>query len=278
MGLTPELLTGYLRAEFSEASTRRVLLFFLQICIALPAAISVVTVDATLIYFLAIGGGVLLLIWWLVFVFYQRARDAAQTARRASLIVNGLGYRLSADETLAFQSKMTVSQNEAEKFRKADYYYTQLPTGSPRLAEMLHESAFYSAHLQRISGYVMLGILVVFGITFAAIAFAALPYVEQATALTIMRIFLALVVFAMSADVLGACISHRRAATEIERVQSRLQVARKDGYPPQDVMMIMGDYNSAVEGAPESVPFAYRLAGKSLEQRWGDYIANVHKV
>lgn len=33
----------------------------------------------------------------------------------------------------------------------------------------------------------------------------------------------------------------------------------------------MTDYNAAVEGAPESVPYLYDIYAKDLDQRWRDY-------
>ncbi|MBT1159573.1 hypothetical protein J1C56_28875 [Aminobacter anthyllidis] len=278
MSLSPEILVGYLRKEYKSAASHRVFLFWLQLLVALPGAISVITIDETLTYFLTIGAVVLLVIWWLAYSRYQRTRDAAETARRTALLVGGLGYKMSADETLAFRAKMTISEEEAEASIKADYYNTRIPAGPARLAEMLHESAFYTAALQKISAFAMMALFVVLVVAFAAVAFAALPYVEHATALIIMRIFLALMVFWMSTDVLGACLAHRSAAAEIERVKTRLQIARKDNYPLHDVMMIMGDYNAAVGSAPEVVPWAYDLSAPKLNRMWDEYIANVHQV
>jgi hypothetical protein len=38
-----------------------------------------------------------------------------------------------------------------------------------------------------------------------------------------------------------------------------------------DVLLAMTDYNAAVEGAPESVPYLYDIYAKDLDQRWRDY-------
>lgn len=277
MGLEPEILVGYLRKEYSLASGQRVLLFCLQILIALPGAISVVTIDETWTYMLAIGGVILLVLWWLTFVRYQRTREAAEVARRAALLIGGLGYKMSPDEALAFRTKMTITAEEAAKAANADYYNTKIAPGPARLAEMLHESAFYSAELQRISSFVMLALFAVLAVGFAAVAFAALPYVEHATALIIMRVILALLVFWMSADVLGAYVAHRSTAAAIEQVKTRLQIARKDTYPLDDIMLILGDYNAAVGSAPESVPWVYDLCAERLNRMWREYSDNLRE-
>ena len=153
----------------------------------------------------------------------------------------------------------------------ADYYATTLPPGPARLGEMLEESAFYSEHLQRISAVAMLVVLVFFAVLFFVIVFGITPYVGRDTGLAIVRVFLALLVFGMSADVVGAYRAHRDAAKDIRDIRQRLMTADAAGYPPADVLLAFADYNAAVESAPESVPYAYALRGEHLNQRWADY-------
>jgi hypothetical protein len=139
---------------------------------------------------------------------------------------------------------------------------------------MLEESALYSEHLQRISSYVMLGVLWFFLIVFFGIAFAATPFIEREAAFLVLRVFLALIVFVMSSDVLGAYQEHKSAAKEIRDIRQRLSVADANGYPFPDVLLAMTDYNAAVEGAPESVPWLYDWYASDLDQRWKEYQAD----
>ena len=97
----------------------------------------------------------------------------------------------------------------------------------------------------------MLGVLVVFAAIFVLFAFGATPYIARETALTLVRVFLALLVFAMSADVIGSYRAHREAAKDIRDIRQRLITADAAGYPIADVLLAYADYNSAVEGAPE---------------------------
>jgi hypothetical protein len=46
------------------------------------------------------------------------------------------------------------------------------------------------------------------------------------------------------------------------------------GYPIVDVLLAMSDYNATVESAPESVPYAYEIYAKYLNQRWKEYQAD----
>jgi hypothetical protein len=273
LSLTSHNLTGYLRAEFAKASRLRIWLFFLQLAAAIPAAIAVVIADkySDALYWLAVSGAVLLMVWLLVNGRYSRVQNAAQAARRAALLLGGLNEALSPGEVQALRERLTVSASEAQKREKADYYATTLPPGPARLGEMLEESAFYSEHLQRLSANVMLVVLALFGVIFLIIALGVTPYVARDTALTMVRVFLALMIFAMSADVIGAYRAHSEAAREIRNIRQRLMTADAADYPSADVLLAFADYNRAVEGAPESVPYAYDVQARRLSERWADY-------
>jgi hypothetical protein len=262
-----------MRAEFAKSSRLRIALFLLQLAVAIPAAVSVVIPDdeKKTLYVLAIVGALLLGLWWIVNGWYARARSAAEAARRGALLLGGLDQPLSPLEIQSLRERFTVSGEKAKECEKADYYATHLPPGAGRLAEMLEESALYSEHLQRISSYVMLALLLLFLTIFFVIALATTPFVERDTGFLVLRMFLAILVFVMSSDVLGAYQQHKTAAEDIKEVRQRLSIADVNGYPLPDVLLAMTDYNAAVEGAAESVPWAYNLYAKQLDARWKDY-------
>lgn len=273
MSITSENLVGYLRAEFHKSSRIRVWLFFIQLLAALPAAVSVVIPDSQkiLLYTLAIATIMLLVAWWALNEFYFSARSAAQAARRGALLLGGLHQSLSPSEIQSLRERFTVTSERARSCEKNDYYATKEPHGPTRMAEMIEESALYSEHLQRKSAQVMLGILLLFAVLFLIIALVTIPTIERDTGMVIARVILALMVFVLSADVLGAWRLHRAAADEIKQIRNRLMVADRAGYPMPDVLLAFADYNSAVEGCPESVPFVYDWYQNELEQRWMDY-------
>ena len=62
----------------------------------------------------------------------------------------------------------------------------------------------------------MFGILVLFGIIAIAIALASTPFVTRDTAFVVVRIFLTVLVFVLSSDVLGAFQAHLSAANDIK--------------------------------------------------------------
>jgi hypothetical protein len=273
VSLTSENLVGYMRAEFNKAALLRKWLFALQLAAALPAAVSVVVPDTekVLIYALAILAGVLLVAWCVVNYFYLRTRSAANAARRGALLLGGLDQPLSTSEIQSLRGRFTVGSAEAKKCEDPKYYATNEPPGASRLAEMLEESAIYSEELHRISAYAMFGILIAFGVIALFIALGTTPYVTRDTAFVTVRIFLAVLVFVLSSDVLGAFQAHLSAAKDIKEVRQRLMTADRAGYPMADVLLAMTDYNAAIEGAREIVPFAYQVRRKQLDQAWKDY-------
>lgn len=273
MSLTSENLVGYLRAEFQKSGRIRVWLFNVQLLAAVPAAASVVIPDRekVLLYALAIAAVLLLILWWVLNEFYVTARSAAQAARRGALLLGGLHQPLSPSEIQSLRERFTVTSERARECEKADYYDTKEPHGPARLAEMIEESALYSEYLQRKSAQAILGILLFFAVLFLIVALVSIPTIDRDTGMVIARVILALMVFVLSADLLGALRQHRAAAEEIKQIRNRLMVADRANYPMPDVLLAFADYNAAVEGCPENVPLIYGWYQEELEKRWADY-------
>ena len=273
MSIEPSRLVGYLRAEFDKAARLRIFLLIVQFTAVVPAAISVVIPDDAkkTLYVLAILGALFLALWWIIEGRYQRARSAAQAARRAVLLVDGLGQTLSPSETQSLREKFTVSGEVAKSFEKADYYASEMEKGPGRLAEMLEESALYSQKLHATSSRMMLGIIVLFMVISSIVLISAFPFVTRETGFVIIRIFLSALVFVMSVDVIGGYKAHSAADREIGDVRQRLKVADRNDYPLADILMLMSDYNSAIEGAPEILPFAYKFQSSGLDKEWKQY-------
>ena len=271
MAITPDDLVGYLKAEFAKASRWRLILLAVQFLATVPAALSVIVTDATLLYALAIIGPVLLLTWWIARGFYRRARSAAHAARRASLILGGLGQNFSPEEHQRLRQIFTVKESEAKSRTDPNYYATDAGTSPRRLGEMLEESAFYSKEVHRVSGNVMGAVFVAFIALAVLVALAGVPYADRLTAILFIKVVLAITVFFLSSDVLGAMTEHREAYRIAEGVQSRMAAAHAKNFPPGDVLLAMVDYNNAMEGAPEAVPGVFRSLERRLNERWAEY-------
>ena len=117
----------------------------------------------------------------------------------------------------------------------------------------------------------MLLLLIVFTALFLIIAIVCIPSVDRNTGMIVARVIMALMVFVLSADLIGAWRQHRVGAEEIKQIRNRLMIADSAGYPIADVLLAFIDYNAAIESAPESVPFVYRWYREELEERWRAY-------
>ena len=179
MPLTEEHLVGYLRIQFRKSSRLRIWQFSIQIAIAVPAALSVVITSSFGSYALAIAGVILLGVWWLVTNSYTEWRNGAHAARRAALIAGGVAKPFTPSAILNLTGKMKVTQHDAVAAQKHDYYASEYAVGPERLAEIVEESAFYSAPLQRASAKAMLLTIVILIVVAGITVLFTLPFVEH---------------------------------------------------------------------------------------------------
>lgn len=263
-----QLLT-HQRAELGRAEWFRGWSLALQFLVALLAAASVFTGDGGHLLALA-GVGVLVLAVWLVCdIYYRRHRGAGDHARRLLLIVHGFEEEVA--ELGVIQAGFTASVSKLSSMAIGDYFATVAPAGPGRGAEMIDESAFFTADTQRRSGelilLVLFFVLVAVGLTWFAVA----PQLDGSVRVITARILLAFAVFLLSSDMLGAAFAHRRAAASMEAIRYRLSAARARRYPLGDVLQALADYNATVEGAPLPLPGVYRRRQEDLNRYWADY-------
>jgi hypothetical protein len=265
-------LVGHQRAEFARASVLRSWLIACQFAIAVPGAASVLVEDGMALYFLAAAGAALLFTWLHLDRRYRAHRHVGERARRATLIMQGLGQQVSPEEMFDLRNSFKVSAVQAKPYEDKAYFSSSAPPGLRRLGEMLEESAFWSETLQTDSAKAM-GALFAFLLVLGLVAVLALvPFADRPTIMAALRIGLAMLVFLLSSDVLAAWRSHEQAARQIRDIQTRLRVAASSGYPQADVLLLMSEYNAAVEAAPVVVPFVYKLKQGALNDRWSRYL------
>ena len=153
------------------------------------------------------------------------------------------------------------------------YFASRAPAGSARLGEMLDESAFFTADLQRLSGQAMvLGLLAV-GALVVVLGLTLGPKLSSDGQVAAARVVLSFLVLVVSSDVLGAAFGHLEAARAMEGIRLRLSAARRLHYPRGDVLQAMADYNAAVEGALQPLGFLYKARREELDRSWATYKA-----
>lgn len=271
MNLDAPGLIGYLRAEYSASGKWRIASFLVGLVVTFPAVASVVTTDGKTLYYLATVNFLLLTVWLWINYNYRRKQSAAHAARRAALIVNGLGEELSAGEKRRLSERFTVGADKAQNAQKNDYYASDKEPGPLKLLECLEESAFYSSRLHKLSANAWFAIVVGYAVVFAVLAIFVIPSATNDYLMMSVRIFFAATVFVLSADVFGSLLAHRRCAEETGDVLSRIEIAKKDTVNTADALLILEDYTSAIQGAPEIVPFIYKAQEANLNALWETY-------
>lgn len=272
MGPDVGRLVGYQRAEFKQASRLRTWLLATQFAVALPAAISVFFDNGSILYYLAVIGAALLVVWWLLDGSYQAHRTAAENARRAALVVGGLGQPLSSEALLHIEESFLVTEDAAKAAMMPGYFASTAPAGPQRLAEMIDESAFFTEKLQAASAKFMGAAFALIVLAFSAVAGVALPYASTEVEIVVARVFLAILAFLLSSDVIGAARGHHAASRTVRDIRLVLEAASARGYPRADILLAMADYNAAVEAAPLTVPIVYRSMGDQLNRLWQTHL------
>lgn len=257
------------RAELGRAALFRTLSLALQVLVAVVAAVSVFVDDHSQLLWLAIAGVLLLSAWFVIDFFYRRHRGAGDQARRLLLVINGLGEAVG--EIHLIESGFTASLKRLPPQSIDGYFASRAPPGFARLGEMLDESAFFTADLQRLSGQLMVLSLLAVGALVVVLGLSLGPMLNGDGQVTAVRVVLSFLVLVVSSDVLGAAFGHLEANRAMEEIRLRLSAARRLSYPRGDVLQAMADYNAAVEGALQPLGFLYELRRDELDSSWQIY-------
>lgn len=264
-------LLSHQRAELDRSQRLHFLVVALQIALALLAAGSViVAIDRILLDF-AVIGFVLVLLWAGLAHIQRQRRSAGDAARRAALICSGLGKSLVREQRLRIFDEFKTPVKKT--VREEDYFASRAGPGYPRLAELIQESAFWTRDVQRASATALLVFIVFVLVCTGALAWQHMPWLTPGNQFTFGRILIAALVFLFSSDVIGAMLAHRETAHTLEAILNRTEAAAARGYPETEILLLLADYNGAVEGSPVTVPLVYRLLSRKLAQRWRAYRA-----
>ncbi len=262
---------GYQRASFAKAQRQRVWVLSSQLLIALTAAASVFSNDGPQQFYLALAGGVFLIIWLIATHSYRRYKADGDQARRTCLVLEGFPDAPSAAQLFQIYQSFNVEDSDATERADPNYFATTAEKGPTRLAEMLEESAFWTEKLQEESGRWMAVILAIIASVSVISWLLLMPSDDLGLRVSLSRVVLALLPFFLSSDVFGALEGHRAAAHSICQLRLRLDAAQARGAQMGDVMLLMLDYNAAVEAAPMNLPYLYDLRKSKLGERWSAY-------
>ncbi|MGO7750506.1 hypothetical protein E0H65_22560 [Rhizobium leguminosarum bv. viciae] len=265
---TIQELVGYQRAEFDKAATLFYTKFTAQLTLAAMGTISLFVSQEAPLYWIAGISLLVALAWLLLELKYRAVRANAERARRATLIMGGLGKAISKSELHDIEESLTSTAQDAKSQEDPEYFASRKPPGTARLTEMLEESAYWTLNLQRSSGKIMF--LLFFLILFIAlIAFYLLiPSSQKSDLLIGSRVVCAILTFLVSNDMFGQVRAYQDTAKILERLMLRIDIAVRSDYPEPDVLLILSDYNATAEATPLTLPFVYRSRKADLIRNW----------
>lgn len=263
-------LVGLQRAEFAKAARLQHRILQIQCAIAALAAISVFFEAPMVSYGVAVVALGFAGVWALIGWQYRASRGQAERARRATLLMQGLDETISDGELRKLKLDFTVTTDQGRVYEDANYYAAQAAPGSPRLVEMLEETCFWSCHLLKGSARRS---------WFAFIAFVAIGLLLFLISILVFdgdrvqsaaRLFCVLLTFVVSTEVVGAALAYDGASQALSTILPRIEAVRASGNRTVDLLMILSDYNSAVEGAPMFWPGLYEKERDRLNQLWSE--------
>jgi len=144
-------LIGAQKAEFNFASRKRTWVIRVQIAIALLTAFCVPITSDYALYAAALLSMILVGVWFWLAEGLTASRAHAERLRRASVIAGGLGIEISGAEYIELMRDGMASDSEKERLVDPDYFASRLSPGPQRMAEMLEESAIWTANLAKIA-------------------------------------------------------------------------------------------------------------------------------
>jgi hypothetical protein len=263
-----KILEGLTNAEFGKAEKLFTWSGRAQLTLAVLSAVTVFVSDTTVTLLLAILAAVIFAGWAYADWLYRASRAQAERGRRALLVVEGLVGTVSPGEIRDIESGFTVTKEQGERAHNPEFFASTKERGKERLLELIEESAFYSCRLYRLSAASTWRKLVVYGSICFGLFVSTVYFIDAAKIAFTSRLALVVLIFLISQEVLGSARDYARAHLALSSTQARIRAIRAAGYPEGDLLVFMGDYNSAVEGAPMMAPGVYKKNASHLDELW----------
>ncbi len=264
-------MLSYQRVESNKAENLQIYMMITQFIISLLAVISVYRSKGSELFWLAIIGFILIVVWFFLSQAQQRRRSAGDQARRVVLLMSGLKILPSAGQSLRINDSFNGEITSDTLRREEDHFATREKPGYKRLVEMIEESSYWTCYLQKASAKFMLAILFLLATIIFIVTGAAILSLNTNELISFSRSMIALMIFIISTDVLGLLISYRNASSSIGNIFNRVEGLSAKGFLKSDALLMMADYNSAIEKAPATLPFVYILCQKKLNKKWRAY-------
>lgn len=274
MAVNHSRLEGLTSAEFAKAEQLFRWAARVQLNVAILAAASIFVIDPMLNVAMAALALFLYFAWAALDWLYKQSRGQAERGRRALLIADGLGDTVSAGEMREVEAGFSVDPAAGREAQNPEYFASDREVGEARLTELLEESGFYSCRLYGLSAEWAWRRFALAGGLFVLMLMSSVTVMQGEQLALFARVASAALIFLVGQEVLGAAIAYSRAQESLSSFQARVRAIRELGYPKGDLLLLLGDYNSAVEGAPLMAPGVYKRAASRLDDLWRTHLQN----
>ena len=263
-------LLGLQRAEFHRAEIFGTRSNKAQIVIVIIAIVSVFVNNPEIVYTLTLAS-LAVAVFWLYFSYQSKvSHSTAEKARRAIVLRNGLGIKLSRKSYSDLIMQFKVNENEGRIWEDPNYFKTISEYGNKKLTEIVEESSFWSKHLFRISATrqwiyfsAILGLSV--------IGLLVIPLLNIGSSSVLASQFVCLILlWLITGSLFTTAMLFTNAANSIDAIEDRLSNMAKNLEPDEDILMLVGDYNSLLESTPTIPSDIYLKNRDKLNRLWGD--------
>jgi hypothetical protein len=263
-------LLGLQRAEFQRAKAMDSLSNKTQLAIILFSIISIFADTPTWLYLIAVVNLILGVLWLLCVYQTKKSHSTAERARRAVLFKNGLGISLSGKAYSDLKMSFKVSNEEGAKYEDKDYFKSSEKFGAKKLAEIVEESAFWSKHLFKLSAiryWIYFGLAVFISL----LGLLLIPLLNIGNLnLFIPQVFCLVLTWLVTGNLFLTALSFAKATEVCDSIESRLENMGANGEPPEDILIIVSDYNALVETSPILPSNLYKKHRDRLNKLWVD--------
>lgn len=257
-----DLLVSLQRSEFARAAQLDLYVLFCQAAAGLFAVLGLFFGDVAPLSLLLAAAT----LW-----FTSRSRQRriwGEKARRATLLVDGFGLRLSAGDMRRFFAASPHSQEDLADWNDPKWFASAEIPGAKRAADLLEESAFWSTHLFEASAE-QASLLLAGSLLLTLACFTVtLRLSSNLGGWPPLRVFATVAASIISVEFLTRASLYRTAARSAAEIIQRIATIRQADYPKDDLLLAFADYNSIVETAPMMAPGVYARNQKKLNDIW----------
>lgn len=261
-------LLGLMRAEFEEAKFDQIRVLLLQVIVTACSGIAVFVPGTSLTYPSSVLAVVGALAWNFVSTKGSRRKSTAERARRALLLMYGLGRDISGKELRDIMSAFSISEAKAQNWEDPDYYDAMQPPGAGKLASMLQQSAFWSKELYKLSAQrAWLQVSISLLVSLLSLLFLPLLPNAKFTIQLAQIICVGLTLF-VTRDLIGKALSFGEASNRLNEIEQKLENLVGPGASESDVLFLLGECNSVIDCTPLISSGLYNKNKVRLETLW----------